>query len=59
MQRQSGSCDACFLGDTVWLLSLTFLRASRGHRQLHQQPCAPAAHLPAEMSNPFPARAAC
>ena len=55
MQRQSGSGDACFLGDMVWLLSLAFLPASHGHGQLHQQPCTLAAHPPAKMSNPLPA----
>lgn len=54
MQRQSDSRDACFLGDVVWLLSLAFLLASRGHGQLHQQPCALAALLPAKMSNALP-----
>lgn len=38
----------------VWLISLAFLLVSHGHEQLHEQPCAPDAHLPAKMSNPLP-----
>lgn len=54
MQRLLGSKFACFLGHMVWLVSLAFLLVSHGHEQLHEQPCAPDAHLPAKMSNPLP-----
>ena len=50
-QRQSGSMDAHFLRDVVWLLSPDFLLALRGHEQLHQQPCTPAAHPPPRVSS--------
>lgn len=57
MQRQSGSGDACFLRDVVWLVNLAFPLALRGHEQLHQQPCTLTTHLPAKISNALPAGA--